>query len=148
MKPHPYRIRSGMGVCTILLLFSGLSPACLRNVNTAGAVAVVEEFFSALESREPARIGAVAPQLENHPFVVEQLLNAFSDGVGWSVIGTETETRSSERSTIVVVAIDPAHAGADPIRIGVPVRYRRGRWEILNEITVTQNIGIVPLNDS
>ena len=146
MKPHPYRIRSGMGVCTILLLFSGLSPACLRNVGTAGAVAVVEEFFDALESREPARIGAVAPQLENHPFAVEQLLNAFGDGVGWSIV--ETETRSSERSTIVVVAIEPARAGADTIRIGVPVRYRRGRWEILNEITVTQNIGIVPLNDS
>ena len=51
-------------------------------------------------------------------------------------------------SSIVVVAIEPAHAEADPIRIGVPVRYRRGRWEILNDITVTQNIGIVPLNDS
>ena len=146
MKPHPYRIRSGMGVCTILLLFSGLSPACLRNVDTTGAIAVVEAFFGALESREPARIGAVAPQLENHPVALEQLLNAFGDGVGWSIV--ETETRSSERSIIVVVAIEPTHAEAETVRIGVPVRYRRGRWEILNDITVTQNIGIVPLNDS
>ena len=137
-----------MGVCTILLLFSGLSPACLRTVDTTGAVAIVEAFFDALESRDPVRIGAVAPQLENHPGALEQLLNAFRDGVGWSIVETETETRNNEKSTIVVVAIEPAHAGVESVRIGVPVRYRRGRWEILNEITVTQSIGIVPLNDS
>lgn len=136
---HSHPSRRGVGVCAALAALSTLSPACFRNIDPAGASVLVEELFLALESREPARIQSVAPALEKVPGAIEQISDAFHNGIDWSIV----ETRRNGRSTIVIVDIKPDDPELRPVQIGVPVRFKRGEWEILNEITITQSIGTV-----
>ena len=142
----PYRSRGGMGIFSAIFVLSSLSRACLRSADKAVASAVVEEFFLALESREPARIKAAAPQMEDKLGMFEQFLGTLSRGFGWSVV--ETQGQKKFALVIVEIILPDEEEEAETVRLGVPVRYRRGRWKILSEITVTQNIGILPLSDS
>lgn len=105
---------------------------------------LVEELFLALETREPARIQSVAPELEKVPGAIEQISDAFHNGIDWSIV----ETRRNGRSAIVIVDIKPDNPELRPVQIGVPVRFKRGEWEILNEITITQSIGTVTSDGS
>ena len=141
---HPHPSRRGAGVFIALATLSTLFPACFRNVDPAGASVLVEELFLALETREPARIQSLAPQLEKVPGAIEQISDAFHNGIDWSIV----ETRRNGRSTVVIVDIRPDDPELGPVQIGVPVRFKRGEWEILNEITITQSIGTVTSDGS
>lgn len=133
-----------MGVFITLAILSALFPACFRNVDPAGASVLVEELFLALETREPTRIQSIAPQLEKVPGAIEQISDAFHKGIDWSIV----ETRRNGRSTVVIVDIKPDDPELGPVQIGVPVRFKRGEWEILNEITITKSIGTVTSDGS